>query len=70
MGKHIEAKNTLKAMNEAYKKQIVLIKEECNLRIEVCMNYLYMKEHPKLKTNSGGAIKAPGEHGRVHRYDE
>jgi len=46
MGKHIEAKNTLKAMNEAYKKQIVLIKEECNLRIE--------EEQSKRQESMGG----------------
>jgi len=46
MGKHIEAKNTLKAMNDAYKKQIVLIKEECNLRIE--------EEQSKRQESMGG----------------
>ena len=34
--KHNAAKETLKAMNQAYKKQVDLVKEECELRLKVC----------------------------------
>ena len=33
--KHNAAKETLKAMNEAYKRQVDLVKEECELRLKV-----------------------------------
>lgn len=33
--KHVAAKETLKAMNEAYKRQVDLVKEECELRLKV-----------------------------------
>merc|ERR1712062_139617 len=32
--KHVAAKETLKAMNEAYKRQVDLVKEECELRLK------------------------------------
>ena len=33
--KHNAAKETLKAMNEAYKRQVDLVKEECELHLKV-----------------------------------
>jgi len=34
--KHKAAKDALRTLNETYKKQIVLVKEESKLRLEVC----------------------------------
>ena len=35
MKKHVEHKDTLKMMNDALKRQVDLVKEECELRIKV-----------------------------------
>jgi len=46
MDKHKEAKDTLKKLNEAYKKQIVMVKEESKLRLE--------EEQSKRQESMGG----------------
>lgn len=46
MDKHKEAKDTLRTLNEAYKKQIVLVKEESKLRLE--------EEQSKRQQSMGG----------------
>ena len=62
MDKHKEAKDTLKKLNEAYKKQIVMVKEESKLRLEVgkcnfCSILLYCvlkEEQSKRQESMGG----------------
>ena len=39
MKKHVEHKDTLKMMNDALKRQVDLVKEECELRIKVSKSY-------------------------------
>ena len=45
MKKHIEHKDTLKMMNDALKRQVDLVKEECELRIKVSKSYCKKKIH-------------------------
>ena len=53
MKKHIEHKETLKMMNEALKRQLDLVKEECELRIKEEMN--------KRQESQGGYSETMGE---------
>ena len=43
MKKHVEHKDTLKMMNDALKRQVDLVKEECELRIKVSKSYCKKK---------------------------
>ena len=53
MKKHIEHKETLKLMNEALKRQLDLVKEECELRIK--------EEATKRQDSLGGYSETMGE---------
>jgi len=53
MKKHIEHKETLKMMNEALKRQLDLVKEECELRIK--------EEMTKRQESQGGYSETMGE---------
>ena len=39
MKKHVEHKDTLKMMNDALKRQVDLVKEECELKLKVNPKY-------------------------------
>ena len=50
MKKHVEHKDTLKMMNDALKRQVDLVKEECELRIKVSKSLFTFS--PKLDHDS------------------
>ena len=60
--KHKQAKEALRTLNETYKKQIVLVKEESKLRLEVCfrqsnnisVSFVIKEEQSKRQESMGG----------------